>query len=130
MILGAYTTENSLSFDKDLSHVNDQSSSIPQSISFFHPSVNHFEVLFMFTCTSQITRAEDLSFVLNEQMIMRDDPILINKSQFLNFVLMRVVDDSRCSWTIDHQNGVNLSTKSLPYQLLVALLPNRIDASN
>lgn len=125
-----HAAENALSLDEDLRNIHDEASSISQSEAPFHPPVDDLSVLFIVTGASEVPRTENFSLLLDDQVIVGDDPVLLHHSELLNLVLVFVVGDGSCSGSINYQNGVYLSSQGFSNQLLVCNFPDGENASD
>lgn len=78
--------EDSVSFDEDLIDVDHQSSSVSESHALLDPLNHCIPVLLVIAGSAQIARTEDVGLLLDDKVIMRDDPGVINGCQLLHLI--------------------------------------------
>ena len=99
-----------MSFDKNLVDIDYQTSCIPESVSLLHPLENGFAVFLVIAGRPEVSRTEDFCFWFDSQVIMRNNPLVLDCGKLLNFVDLLVVIDGGRSGPEDADHRIYLSS--------------------
>lgn len=91
-----------------MSDIDNEATGVTEGHSPLHPFGASFEIFFVFRNTAGVSRAEDFCLRLNREMIVRDDPVVLEHSVFLNLVLVLAVADGSGPGSKDNQDGIAL----------------------
>lgn len=130
MLGGAAVAENSVALDEDLIDVDDQASSVPQSEAPLDPFDHCVSVLLVIAGSAQVARAEDVGLLLDDKVVVRDDPRVIDGSEFLHLVGFRVVVDAGGPGSEDGDHCIDLVSELVADEPIGAGLPDGEDASD
>lgn len=119
-----------MSLDEDLIDVDHQSSSVSESHALLDPLDHCIPVLLVIACSPQVARTEDVGLLLDDKMIVGDDPSVIDCCQFLHLVGFCVVVDTGGPWAEDGDDCIDLVSEFVSDEPVGSGLPDGEDASN
>jgi len=94
--------------DEDLLDVGHQPTRVPKRVLLVDPLLDDLGVGFIVLDSAQVARAEHFGSGFDDQVLVRQKPLVIDKGQFLDFLDCAVVENDGCTGAVKRQDGVQL----------------------
>lgn len=122
--------QDSVSLYEYLVDVDHQTATVAQSVRAFYPLYHCVAVGLIFRGRTKVSRTESVSFFDYSQIVMRDDPTIIDSCHLLHFVFFAIVVDGSGARAKNAQNCINLLSQLSSNQIVGVGFPDGEDAAN